>query len=82
MAGEAPGRLLDCGHVGTYAGVCQYDMCANQICAECVATCETCGLVLCRTHQVWLDGRQRVFCPADTRGYLAKKLVFRLLSRK
>lgn len=77
---DGTARLLDCGHVGAFAGVCQYDGCATRLCADCVATCETCGRVLCRRHQVWLAGRQRVFCPADTRSYLGQRLLTRLLT--
>lgn len=78
---DATAQLLDCGHVGTFAGVCQYDGCATRLCADCVATCETCGCVLCRGHQVWLARGERVFCPADTRPYLGARLFRHLLGR-
>lgn len=81
MTDPTAGQLLDCGHVGALAGVCQYEGCGTRLCPDCVATCESCGRVLCRQHQVWLDQRRRVFCPADTRGYLGKKLVLRLFGR-
>lgn len=82
MTDATPGQLLDCGHVGQFAGVCQYHQCGKRLCGDCVATCETCGRVLCRSHQVWLDSRRRVFCPADTRSYLVTKLAYRLLRRR
>lgn len=72
-------RLLDCGHVGAFAGVCQYQGCGTRLCAECIAACEFCGRVLCRGHQVWLADGQRVFCPTDTRPYLRTQLVRRLI---
>lgn len=72
---DGTGQLLDCGHVGRFAGVCQYHGCATRLCPDCVATCETCGRVLCRGHQVWLADGQRVFCPGDTRGYIGSQLV-------
>lgn len=78
---DEAGRLLDCGHVGAFAGVCQYQGCATRLCADCVATCETCGRVLCRGHQVRLANGERVFCPADTRTYLGMQLVRRLFGR-
>jgi hypothetical protein len=79
MAGDPIAQLLDCGHVGAFAGVCQYEGCATRLCPNCVAACETCGTVLCQRHQVWLDARRRVFCPAHVRGYLVSRLAARLL---
>lgn len=79
MTTDPSPQLLDCGHTGTFAGVCQYDGCGTRLCADCVATCETCGAVLCRKHQVWLAARQRVFCPPDSRRYLLQRFVLRVL---
>lgn len=78
-AAAAGAELLDCAHVGVFAGVCQYNRCAKRLCANCVASCEACGKVICLTHQVILGGRQRVFCPPDARRYLGTRLAVHLL---
>lgn len=78
MAGAAQG-LLDCGHVGEFASVCQYESCAKRLCPDCGRLCETCGTVLCPTHQVRVDARQRVFCPRHSLNYVARKLAGKLL---
>lgn len=75
-------RLLDCGHVGVLAGVCQHHRCATLLCPDCIATCEACGTVLCRSHQVWMDAGRRVFCPDDMRGYLGFRIGLYLLRRR
>jgi hypothetical protein len=68
-------QLRDCGHVGPFTGVCQYDGCAKQLCSNCIQACETCGTILCPAHQVWLDERRRVFCPDHSTKYLLLKLA-------
>lgn len=68
-------RLLDCAHVDQIAGICQYEGCANQMCSQCTATCDSCSLVLCPRHQVQPDGQDCVFCPAHISRYVAKKLL-------
>jgi len=79
MAAEQRSDLLGCGHVGQFAGVCQYQGCAKRLCGDCVASCEACGGTLCPAHQIRLDGRRRVFCPDDGPKHVGKKLVVRLL---
>ena len=81
MRGAETPQLLECGHVGLFAGVCQYNRCARRLCSDCCATCGTCGLVLCRRHQVWVDRGRRVFCPDDSRRYLVRKLALTLVHR-
>lgn len=76
---NALSRLLDCGHTGELAGICQYERCATRMCAGCIATCESCGRVLCRQHQRWVNGRRQVFCPADVPDYFVTKLALKFL---
>ena len=78
MAPDRP-PLLDCGHVGEFTGICQYNRCGKRLCPDCTGVCEACGIVLCRHHQVWLDRQRRVFCPDDSRRYLKRKVVLRIL---
>lgn len=68
-------QLRDCGHVGHYTGVCQYEGCAKQLCATCIRSCETCGIVLCPAHQDWVDGQRRVLCPDHGKKYRAIKAL-------
>jgi hypothetical protein len=77
MAAQQP-RLLDCGHVAPFAAVCQYQGCAKRLCPDCYMICETCGTILCRSHQIRLDWG-RVFCPDDSTKHVAKKFLVKLL---
>lgn len=82
MAAINPMGLQDCGHVGQFASVCQYEGCGTKLCTACSGACEACGSVLCPYHQVWLSGRQRVFCPADSPGFVFRKLALHVLTRR
>lgn len=73
-------RLLDCAHVGQLAGICQHEGCANQMCSQCTATCDTCRIVVCPRHQVQPDG-QHVFCPAHISRYVATRLLTALTDK-
>lgn len=73
--------ILDCGHVGQLAGICQYQGCAAELCNDCLVSCATCDKNLCPDHQVWLDGNQRVFCADDSRAHVKKKAVRTLIRR-
>lgn len=78
--------LLDCGHVGSPTGICQYASaneagCANQLCEQCVDECDTCRCVLCPRHQFQLADGARTFCADHTAGYVAQKLLSALISR-
>lgn len=58
-------ELLDCGHVGRFAGVCQHDGHGIRLCRDCLITCDYCGRTLCQQHQRWTEwsAATRVFCP-------------------
>lgn len=72
MTGDTA-ELLDCGHVDTWAAVCQHDGCGNRLCDRCTERCETCSDILCPNHQIWLDDNSRLFCPDHSTGYVARK---------
>lgn len=67
-------QLLPCGHVGQLAGVCQYDGCGTEMCADCEARCKNCRRLLCPEHVVELSGGHTC-CPDHVSGYVAKKLL-------
>jgi hypothetical protein len=70
----------DCGHPGALGGICQHDGCADELCADCVADCDSCGNTLCPPHQRRLtDGS--VLCPSDVTWHVGAKLLRRLVSR-
>lgn len=79
--------LLDCGHVGQTAGICQYTEhdddqgCADQVCDQCIAVCDTCRRVLCPRHAVRLDDGTQVYCPDHVKGYVARTLLSAVLDR-
>lgn len=73
--------LQDCGHVGDWAGVCQFQGCAKQLCTKCVQDCAACGITICDEHQEWLDGGTQVFCPDCSGDHVKQKAGFFLLDR-
>ena len=73
-------RLLPCGHVGTPAGVCQYDGCGTEMCTDCETRCNSCFRLLCPEHQFELSGGH-VFCADHVTGHVAKKFVKTLAGR-
>lgn len=82
MEGIGHPVLLDCGHVDVFTGVCQFEGCGTRLCPACVTTCEVCGRVLCRSHQVRVAAGARVFCPADLGAYLLEQVAVGLLARR
>jgi len=78
--GARSADLLDCGHVGQFAGVCQFEQCGKKLCQQCCQSCTTCGKLLCPSHQVAVD-TQMICCPADAKTYVAKRVALRLLGR-
>jgi hypothetical protein len=78
--GTNSAELLDCGHVGQFAGVCQFEQCGKKLCQQCCQSCTACGRVLCPAHQVAVD-TQLICCPADAKTYVAKRVALRLLGR-
>lgn len=74
-------KLLDCAHVDTIAGVCQYEGCQNELCSDCTATCDKCRIVLCPMHQAQPDGHARVYCPDHVTQYAVKQLLRALTNR-
>ena len=74
-------RPLDCGHVNTIAGICQYEGCANKICERCEKSCNTCRRVLCSAHQKRAPGTSDAYCEDHIRNYLMRRLADRLSER-
>ena len=81
MATNQGGRLMDCGHVGRFAGVCQYEGHGVRLCQDCLVTCDRCGRCLCRGHQRWTTWVEetRVFCPDHVVPYYLQRVLFRFL---
>lgn len=79
--------LLDCGHVGQPAGVCQYaehddgQGCADQVCDACLGACDTCRCVLCPRHAVRLEDGAHTLCQDHVTGHVARSLLTALLDR-
>lgn len=74
-------QLLDCGHVGQFGGVCQYEGHGIRLCRNCLITCDRCGRCLCPRHQRWTEwvAETRVFCPDHLLPYYARRALARFL---
>lgn len=78
--------LLDCGHVGQPAGVCQYAAdgeqgCADRVCSDCIAVCDTCRSVLCPRHSTRLDDDNATYCQDHVTGAIVRTLISAVLDR-
>lgn len=85
-SGEGPDRppgpqpqLLECGHVGVFTGVCQFQGCATRLCDRCISNCVSCGRVVCPRHTIVLADTE-TYCPADVRRQLLRNLALRILT--